>query len=449
MRKFLLLIFLNSFAFAQTPVDKWFFGLNTGLDFTGGGPAVISGVLNTIEGCSTISDATGNLLFYTDGITVWNKNHVVMGNGTGLLGNPSSTQAALIVPTPSNVNQYYIFTTDAQGGANGLRYSLVDMSLSAGTGSVTVKNIMLLTPVTEKLAAIKSPVSSKLWLTTHAYGNNNFYSYEINGAGIQSPVISSVGISHNAPSSSAIGQMKFNSCGYQLAVAVGSKDTVEVFNFNQNTGQITSPITIPLAGQPYGIEFSGPVPNMLYVATSLSVSTLVQYDLTAGSQSAIIASKTTLGSFGIGGSLQLGPDGKIYSSVYNTTFLGVINNPMVPGTGCNYNPNGVNVDPLTSGKKAYFGLNTCMVGTYFPCGVVGINEMNSKNDRNLIYPNPSSNEFNLKLESLSSIEVYSFTGKLVDSFNKVDDKFSFGKEYASGIYFVRINNEAKIKLVKE
>ena len=70
---------------------NWYFGFTAGVTFPGGNNpvAVTNGLANTLEGVATISDAAGNLLFYTDGSTIWNKLHAVMCNGNGLLGNGS------------------------------------------------------------------------------------------------------------------------------------------------------------------------------------------------------------------------------------------------------------------------------------------------------------------------------------------------------------------------
>src|SRR5688572_6354978 len=119
---------------SQNPTKKWYFGGNVGLDFTGGPPVVLTtSSMRAIEGCTSIADANGNLLFYTLGDTVWNANHVMMPNGDSLLGHNNSTQSSLIVPKPGSATQYYIFTTGAQagflGGWTGVAYSLVDMSL--------------------------------------------------------------------------------------------------------------------------------------------------------------------------------------------------------------------------------------------------------------------------------------------------------------------------------
>ena len=128
-----ILIGCIKIAAAQKEADKWFFGNFAGLDFSSGVPASLNGsAIYTNEGCSSISDVAGNLLFYTDGITVWNQQHQIMPNGTGLLGASSCTQAALIVPQPGSTTLYYLFTNDEYGGPNGFCYSIVDMSLQGG-----------------------------------------------------------------------------------------------------------------------------------------------------------------------------------------------------------------------------------------------------------------------------------------------------------------------------
>ena len=182
---------------AQKEGNIWYFGVNAGLDFNSGAPhALTNGVLSTLEGSSSIADVNGNLLFYTDGITVYNNNHLQMPNGSGLLGHWSSTQSALIVPQPESSNIYYIFTTYFQGGF-GFYYSIVDMSLQGGLGDVTTKNIALFNPVTEKQTAVRHENGCDLWVITHEYRTLNFRAYLVNDAWIDTtPVISSVGSVH-------------------------------------------------------------------------------------------------------------------------------------------------------------------------------------------------------------------------------------------------------------
>ena len=149
----IVLTLIVNFTYSQGEANIWYFGQNAGLDFNSGSPvALTNGQLNTLEGCATISTSSGELIFYTDGVTVFNKNHTIMVNGTGLLGHSSSTQSATIVPKPGSSNMFYIFTTDNEHDPDGFRYSIVDMSLDSGNGAITVdKNILVYTPTTESL----------------------------------------------------------------------------------------------------------------------------------------------------------------------------------------------------------------------------------------------------------------------------------------------------------
>nr|WP_315248398.1 T9SS type A sorting domain-containing protein [uncultured Flavobacterium sp.] len=94
---------------AQNPNNHWQLGA-TDVNFTTNLPiTAVSGNANQY-GKASISDDNGNLLFYTDGKTVWNKNHSVMTNG-GNLGY-SGVLNTIIVPNLANPNQFYIFRSE-------------------------------------------------------------------------------------------------------------------------------------------------------------------------------------------------------------------------------------------------------------------------------------------------------------------------------------------------
>src|SRR5215212_7445630 len=104
----------------------WYFGNFAGLSFNKTPPAPIAdGQLNSLEGTSVICDANGDLLFYTNGRIVFNGNHDLLLNGSGLKGHPSSYQSSIIVPKPGSSTIYYIFTADAweNDGKGGYCYS--------------------------------------------------------------------------------------------------------------------------------------------------------------------------------------------------------------------------------------------------------------------------------------------------------------------------------------
>src|SRR4051812_35080722 len=65
----------------QGTTSKWYFGRFAGLDFSPNPPTAITGSVNTREGSSSICDLWGSLLFYTNGDTVYTKQHQIMFNG--------------------------------------------------------------------------------------------------------------------------------------------------------------------------------------------------------------------------------------------------------------------------------------------------------------------------------------------------------------------------------
>lgn len=134
---FILLNFLSVFSFAQNQNSKWYFGNYAGLDFMTTPPTSLTGSISAFRGTAIVSNFNGNLQFYTDGLTIYNQNHAVMPNGTGLLGNAFGIDQTIIAKQAGNQNLYYVFTinTSGLGGSNlGFYYSIVDMNLSAGTG---------------------------------------------------------------------------------------------------------------------------------------------------------------------------------------------------------------------------------------------------------------------------------------------------------------------------
>lgn len=420
--------------FAQHENDKWYFGNNAGLDFSSGNPVSISGGQTSVyEGTAVASEeTTGNLLFYTDGISVWNSNHQQMTNGFGLNGHTSSTQSALIVRKPST-NQYYIFTTGAAvgyfGGYNGLCVSIVDMSLNSGLGDVTTKNQVLLTQSTEKLVAVRHPHCDSYWVIAHGWNSDAFYTYPVSSLGIGSTIISNTGSIHqdvgSGNNSEAIGYMRASNNGTKLALTTFiNMNTVELFDFNPQGGIVSNGVVIdtyPVSYNtgPYGLCFS-PDGTRLYVSNNsiANSNALYQYDLTLSSASAIGASQTLIASTSVTGlrysALQLGPDGKIYMAKYTSNTLDVINNPNALGAACGYVSGAI---AFSSGSPSY-GLPN-FAGTV--CGKVSAIESNSDEQAGLhIFPNPGNEKITVSVPHFHAgdkpeLIIYDIAGRIVFS----------------------------------
>jgi hypothetical protein len=325
---------------AQTAENTWVFGSQASIDFNSSPPTPsVAPPMNASEGTAAISGLPNTLLFYTDGVKVWNFNHTLMANGVGLMGNTSSTQSALIVPC--HCHKFFIFTTDAAPGYTGLRYSMVD-TLPNGTRYVqNPKNVMLLPNAAEKIAGLRIPGSNAFWVVAHRVGSNQFFAYRINNATctIGPPVVSAAGTSYVGGSFGyGQGQMKFAPAGSLLAVAgldFGPASFLELFQFNMASGTVT-PVMVNVSGSYipardvsshgfYGVEFA-PNSKVLYATTILGSNVLYRYDLTLGQFVA-----TTIANFGSGnykvGALQRGPDGKIYIARPGMAFLSYLSNP--------------------------------------------------------------------------------------------------------------------------
>ncbi len=289
-----IIIFLSKQALAQGEANNWYFGNGAGITFNTSPPSAINGQLFTTEGCSSISKPNGDLLFYTDGRSIWDANNQLMPNadyfgGSGLNGDPSSTSSGLIVPHPTQENLFFVFTVDEphhdnafafpnQGPAdsngvptatysdpdgntiptgddgfnNGFNYSVVDMNLNGGLGDVipTQKNVELLTydPTNpedvkfkcgEKITAVRALNCVDIWVLTHF--KDTFYAFLIDENGInENPITSQVGpfVSTDDYRRAAIGYLKASPNGDKLLSANQTLDFDPVEYEDFGTGNI-------------------------------------------------------------------------------------------------------------------------------------------------------------------------------------------------------------------
>ncbi len=310
--------------------NQWYFGQNAGIDFNGGPSPLDDGAMVTPEGAATVSDQNGDLLFYTDGQTVYNRIHQVMAND--LMGTPDASQSAIIVPFPDDETMYYIFTTRATYGDNNytLYYSVVDMKTSEH-GDVVIRNVPLYENNTERITAVEA--GNLTWLVTHEYGTNAFRTYPITADGIITPIISNAGSIHSiADELNGRGYMKLSANAERLAVVLpgsgAGDDVIELFDFVDTLGRVENVVRIPLneAGgqQAYGLEFSQNA-SKLFVSLTGSPSTIFEYylDTTATEivNSGVPLNGTVSGELG---AIQTGPDGQIYVAINNNSSLGLI-----------------------------------------------------------------------------------------------------------------------------
>lgn len=443
--------------------DAWIFGNHSRLLFNFE-PTLSNPTSNGYplpNGCASIADAEGNLLFFTNGLQVWNKGLNIMINGNDLKGNNFATQSALIVPQPGNRNKYYLFTVDMYIPPlfqDGINYSIIDFS-NNGFGEVTSKNNFLFDINAQKITGVLHQNGRDYWVITHGFGpetGNTFYSYLVNDTGlVTTPVTSKIGAIQQGNDNNAAGYMKTSPDGSKLALLIPEMGTAEIYDFNTATGEVTN---LRSSGSgtfvlPFGLEFS-PDNSKLYISTSPlgdGTNYLYQLDLNAADpfSTMFVVHRFDVNTVGeadsLMGALQLAPDGRIYLSkfrrgLYGKKNLGVIYNPDRPQGACNYNQlnHSVNNGFNLGSSESLIGLPNHITSfldiphfTYYDqChhDTTGFNITNKANidDTNWQFNDPDGNQ--ISNDPLTPSYVFSEPGdynvELTETFNGVDYNYT-------------------------
>lgn len=357
---------LSTSIFSQNEANHWRFGFGNAINFTNGTPTIGNNPFNFFAEHNTvsISDANGNLQFYSDGNTIFDKTDSPMPNGF-LNANTSQTHPVFAIPKPGDPDSYFIITNSFS--PSGLVLREIDMSLNNGNGDVlpNVENTLLINP-TGKITAVQHSNQQDIWIVSHEVGTNVFKAWLATNNGVSATSIDSpIGsVIETGFFDSGNGQIKTSPDGRKIAVANQGLNNVEIFDFDPTTGTLSNSINISNTFfRPYGIEFS-PTGKHLYVTHDGQnfIPELFQINLWAGSSSAILNSIINLGTtngFEGAGALQLGPDKKIYVANSFDANLGQINEPDLSGANCGYSPNAVFLQ-----SQLLFGLPT-FFHTYF------------------------------------------------------------------------------------
>ncbi|MBX7154666.1 MAG: hypothetical protein K1X91_06860 [Bacteriodetes bacterium] len=329
---FRILLCLLFASIAAHPQDRstyrWYFHIGLGINFNTAPPSILSGgqTVNTGhgEGTSVACDsATGNLLFYSDGNTIWNRNHAVMASNIHPQS-VSSTQAVLIIRQPGSQTLYHLFTTAGLGRTPGARHIVVDMALNGGLGDVVSNTQIILNTVCEKLTAVRACNGIDYWVIFRRYDVAEFHAFGLTQSGFNTtPVVSNSGKSFSVTALSR-GEMKFSPNG-RLLGCVNENDDVELYDFNNATGTITNRRVLGTGQFRYGLTFS-PNSRWLYVDDGWSVgNNIFRYDVTAPNIAATMQTLFTTS----GGCcfMELAPDGNIYIARNGRNFISTISNP--------------------------------------------------------------------------------------------------------------------------
>lgn len=382
-RYILILISFCAFSqlWAQKELNNWVFGYKSGLTWNTKRSMLLKGLdgtpdktldglpsefpisfkkdiqIQATEGFFTMSDKRGNLLFYSDGITIWNKNNEIMLNGSNLTGSFTAAQAGIVINYPGDANKYIVFAID-QWYRGGLAYSVVDMTLDNGLGGVELfpdgKNYRLLEgalgAMGESVTAVRHSNLVDFWLVapgkSSGVGEPTYMNvWKIDSDGVHWQSLNS-SISVNLDTSDTSTKMGINGyctfdargnhfvwpiCGFDMKYGMNGVTLFGKFNPEDGIFESLSHFIVGLLG--YGAEFSLSgkylyLPEMYYwyscpeyaaaILTgnaTVSEPVLRVFDfeelLSASDPNSVTPYKTvTSGHYQ--GAAQMGPDGRIY-----------------------------------------------------------------------------------------------------------------------------------------
>lgn len=459
----------NHFNFNVLPVD----------------PSPVYG-LTTVSTCGTaFSDKTGELIFYTDGLSVFNRMYSPMPNGSGL--NPGeiadewaaaelsypSVRGALILPALNSDSLFYIFHNGVvwdSGGSlgsysNSLYYSLVDLSLQSGLGDVREKNHFVVQDTIiggGGMAACKHANGRDWWLIVQEAFTNCFYRFLLTPQGLDTLEKQCIGDTLHFNQDR--GSNSFTPDGTKY-IWSNPFEHLSILNFNRCTGEFSAFRRIyvvdslteadPTLVIADGVAIS-PNSRFLYLSTG---SELRQYDLltndVAGSE--VIIANTFKDEKGCTVWLsQLAPDGKIYLNKFqDDTILHVINDPNQLGSACNFERNALHLpclDPYTLPYYPNYRLGPLLSSG---CDTLSLTAKSIDESPYIIgiYPNPATDYTILDYANMQQrsdrlhLEVINAIGEVVYETQLAKSSTQFKIEttlWEKGLYHVNFKDDGKI-----
>lgn len=470
--------------FSQKYDNTWLMGYYyssftnvTGLDFYFGNPVSVGFAppFNFIStGGACMSDANGDLLFYTNGCQVANFNNQLLPN-SNLFNNYAPQnyysvcdlwQSVISLPYPDQPGKFILmhynyYTGSAPYGVSRLFYSVVDMNANGGTGEMTTKNMQVFQDslIDSFLHATKHANGRDWWVITHQRSTNAFHLTLVTPSGPTQHFVQNTG-----PAVPRFdigeGQAEFSPDGSMFGFVHNRFNSFYLFDFDRCSGTISfrdsvhitqsNPNEWPL----WGGTFS---PNSQYFYANTQ-QRILQYDVLAPS---LAASEKLVGvDDGAGNPIfrpRPGPNGKLYYIGWGSeTNLSVINNPDLADTLCDFQQHSVQLTSYHGTSIPDFPNYRLGPLTGSSCDTLtSINEFLDDSYYDItISPNPNNGIFTisygLQADRSGKLRVLDINGKEV--YLRSLPIYSISQQLeldflASGIYYLQIvsgkNSESK------
>jgi len=420
---------------------------------------------------STISDEEGNLLFYTNGCSIYNSAYELMENGDDINavtplfdsycpgGYPGT--GLIILPDPGYEFGYYVIhkpltITDSGLFAFSMRYTYIDMQLADGMGAVTSKNGIIYDdePLLKLgyMQACKHANGVDWWITQVAEQSNTFYKFLLNESGISLVDTQNVGPMHSLDDGGQ-SQMVYSRDGSKYVIN-SVENNVLLYNFNREFGEL-----IYLDQLEYDVEFDSHIrgvcfsPNNRFLYVS-SQDTLYQVDMeeeeyhleVVGAYDGFVATAAEIPT--VWSNMLPGPDCKIYlPSAAGIRYMHVIHDPDQKGAACNFEQHAIRFDiPLPS--FFHFPIPFYRMDEGAPCDptLVGLfDRYKVEEELYKVFPNPVSDILYIDIEPEAEVERYELftaSGSMIRTSAVEELLIDIDIHHLrSGMYFLRLYDQ--------
>jgi len=408
---------------------------------------------------TSICDQEGELLFYSGGCFILNKENEIMENGDSInseyayidfcgFGDFPTRQNNTIIPLPDNDQRYIYFNLDihiiniALPAPLHLYYHIIDMNEDSGLGAIVEKKQIAISDTLARgyVQAVRHANGMDWWVIASERNSNCYYILPVTQAGVGIPEKQCIGGIWDDLDGG--GQAAFSPDETKY-VRIGGQVGLYLFDFDNENGLLSNPLelTYPYDQEYFrGVSFS-PNSRYLYVTAQLDV---FQYDLQAFD---IQESIQLVGQLnpdnampGVGSlALQkLAPDGRIYiASPGSHKYLSVIRRPNCPGELCDFRPWSVELPAFN-----YSGLpnlpHFSIPESDDTCDPITSTNISPEKESFRVFPNPTTGIIYIE-NNYQYYELYDLSGKKI----RVGTKTFFIdlSDQPTGVYFLRLVNK--------
>ena len=307
---------------------------------------------------TSISDSSGNLLFFTNGERVYNKNYSTMDNGAELITNGDGygcvfSQGSLIIPKPGSNHIYFLFQIEYKSTGSGvigtsLFRNTIDMSFNNGLGKVIEKRHLLIndTLAIAELNAVKHANGRDWWVVVPRDESDRYHVLYISDQDTTQIHESITG----QTVLDGLGQTVFSPDGNTYIRGTDRSFIepykIDIYDFDRCAGMLSNHRSGAFDSVGFGVGVAvSPNSRYLYVSHT---QFLFQYDLTAPD---IFASEILVATHdeSVSGNYptylfyaQSAPDGRIYINSRGSSFrMHVLNHPNRSIDSCDFVQDGI------------------------------------------------------------------------------------------------------------